>query len=136
MKRQLRNHVAALCLLAPAAVTLSALPAAAIAQPATPEVLSLQVNSDNGINPGSRLRFTLQGTPNARAFVRIRGVREPIALNEAAPGVYRGRYVIGRDDRIEPGDPIRATLRQGNRTVTASYDIPADIGNVAAAPPP
>ncbi|MEO8654831.1 MAG: hypothetical protein ABI409_11965, partial [Ramlibacter sp.] len=54
---------------------------------------------------------------------------------ETAPGVYRGRYVIGSGDRIEPGDPIRATLRQGNRTVTASYDIPADIANVAAAPP-
>lgn len=71
------------------------------------------MNSDNGINPGSRLRFTLQGTPNARAFVRIRGVREPIALNEAAPGVYRGCYVIGSDDRIEPGDPDPRRVASG-----------------------
>lgn len=129
---KLRNQITALFLLAPAAFTLTALPASALAQQATPEVLSLQVNSDNGVSPGSRLRFTLQGSPGARASVRIRGVREPIKLNETSPGVYRGRYVVGNDDRIEPGDPIRATLRRGNRAVTASYDIPA---NVAAGGP-
>ncbi|MEO8655740.1 MAG: hypothetical protein ABI409_16555, partial [Ramlibacter sp.] len=67
---KIRNHVAALFLLAPAAVTMTVMPTAALAQPATPEVFSLQVNSDNGINPGSRLRFTLQGTPKGRAIVR------------------------------------------------------------------
>jgi hypothetical protein len=136
MKRQLRNHVAALCLLAPAAVTLSALPAAAVAQPATPEVFSLQVNSDNGINPGSRLHFTLQGSPHAQAFIRMRGIRAPIALRETERGVYTGDYVIARADRIDEGDQIRAQLRRGNRTVTASYDVPAGLRNVAVAPPP
>ena len=66
MKRQLRNHVAALCLLAPAALTFTALPGTALAQPATPQVLSLQVASDNGVNPGSVLRFTMEGTSPPR----------------------------------------------------------------------
>ena len=43
---------------------------------------------------------------------------------------------MARKDQIDVGDKIRATLRHGNRTVTASYDIPAGLGNVAAAPPP
>ena len=36
----------------------TALPSTVAAQPATPEVHSLQVTSDNGLAPGSRLRFT------------------------------------------------------------------------------
>jgi hypothetical protein len=131
-----RNNVAALFLLVPAAVTFSALPAVSFAQEATPELRSLQVNSDNGVRAGSRLRFTLRGTPGSSAFVRIRGVRDRIELTETARGVYTGRYVVSAEDRIEPGDPVRATLRRGNRTVTASYDIPQDLGNAAASREP
>ena len=136
MKTQLRNHVAALFLLAPAALALTALPSAALAQPATPEVFSLQVTSDNGLVPGSRLAFTMRGTPHARASIRIRGAQAMIPLAEAQPGIYRGRYIVSRNDRIEGGDPIRAILRRGNRTVTASYTVPEGLGNVAVAPPP
>lgn len=136
MKTQLRNHVAALFLLAPAAITLTALPATVAAQPATPEVHSLQVTSDHGLAPGSRLHFRLEGTPRAKASIRIRGAQSMIPLAETSRGVYTGRYVISRNDQIQEGDKIRAIMRRGNRTVTASYDIPAGIGNVAAAPPP
>lgn len=132
MKRHLRNHVAALCLLAPAAFTFTALPGAAIAKPAAPEVHSLQVASDNGVNPGSLLRFTMEGTPRARASIRIRGVREPIALRETARGVYTGEYTVRRGDDIDTGDKIRAILRHGNRTVTASYDVPTGLRTAAA----
>lgn len=135
MKAQLRNHVAALFLLAPAAVTLAALPSAAMAQAATPEVFSLQVTSDNGLAPGSRLAFTMRGTPHARASIRIRGAQAMIPLAETQPGIYRGRYIVSRNDHIEGGDPIRAILRRGNRTVTASYTVPEGLGNVAVAPP-
>jgi hypothetical protein len=136
MKAQLRNQVAALFLLAPAAITFTALPTAAIAQTATPEVSSLDVTSSDGLNPGSRLHFRMRGSPQAQASVRIRGVEGNIALREVERGIYVGRYVINRGDRIEPGSPIRAIMRNGNRTVTASYNIPSDLGNVAVAPPP
>lgn len=134
MKRQLRHHIAALCLLAPAAATFTALPTAAIAQSATPEVYSLHVDSDNGINPGSRLHFRLEGTPQARAFVRLQGVRGPIPLREVSRGVYVGNYTVARSDQIDTGDQIRAILRSGNRTVTANYDVPPGLRDVAAAP--
>lgn len=136
MKRQLRHHVAALCLFAPAALTFTALPGTAIARPATPEVHALQIESDNGVNPGSQLQFTLQGTPGARASVRIRGVQQPIALRETARGVYTGRYTVRRADDIDTGDKIRAILRHGNRTVAAVYDLPPGLRDVASAPPP
>lgn len=136
MKAQLRNQVAALFLLAPAAITFTALPSTVAAQPATPEVHSLQVTSDHGLAPGSRLHFRLEGTPRAKASIRIRGAQSMIPLAETSRGVYTGRYVISRNDQIQEGDKIRAIMRRGNRTVTASYDIPAGIGNVASAPPP
>jgi len=136
MKAQLRNHVAALFLLVPAAMTLTALPAVVAAQPATPEVFALEVTSDHGLAPGSRLRFKLEGTPRARASIRIRGTQAMIPLAETSRGVYTGRYIITRDDRIREGDPVRAIMRRGNRTVTASYSIPEGLDNVAVVPPP
>jgi hypothetical protein len=138
MKAQLRNHVAALFLLAPAALTFTALPSTVAAQPrpATPEVRSFQVSSDHGLAPGSRLQFTVQGTPYSRASIRIRGVRDSIPLAETSRGVYTGRYVITRSDRIEADSPIRAVLRNGNLSVAESYSFPPDMMNVASAPPP
>ncbi len=133
MKAQLRNHVTALFLLAPVALTFSALPSAAFAQPATPEVVSLDVTSDNGVRPGSRLRFRMEGTPRAKASVRIRGVQSTIPLREVERGVYVGRYVVGNQDRIENGAPIRAILRRGNRTSSASYNVPENFANLPVA---
>jgi hypothetical protein len=133
MKSRLRGQLAALLLLLPAAVLVTAAPAAVHAQSASPEIRTLQVNSDNGINPGSRLRFTLHGSPKGRASIRIQGVREAIPLKETSRGVYTGRHVIARADRIDENDKIRATLSRGNKTITASYDIPPGLGNVALA---
>jgi hypothetical protein len=136
MKAQLRSHVAALFLLAPATITFTALPSAALAQPATPAVRSLEVTSDHGVSPGSRLRFRLEGSPGAKASVRIRGVQSSIPLREVERGVYVGRYVVNRDDRIEDGAPMRAILRYGNRTVSANYNVPASLTTAAIIPPP
>lgn len=138
MKTHLRNYVTAAMLLVPAMVTLGALPSSAIAQPATPEVSSLAVEADAGLEPGSRLRIRLEGTPRVRASVRIRGVRETIALREVRPGVYVGRYTLKRVDRVAPDSDVRAILRHGNRTVAANYELGETMGTppVAAAPPP
>jgi hypothetical protein len=136
MKTQLRNQAVALFLLAPAAITFTALPSAALAQPATPEVRSLDVTSDRGVQPGSRLRFRLEATPRVQASIRIRGVQGNIPLREVEPGVYVARYLVTKADRIEDQAPIRAIVRHGNRTVSANYNVPAGLSNVAVAPPP
>jgi hypothetical protein len=135
MKAQLRSTALAVCLLAPVAVTVTALPAPAFAQ-ATPEVQSFDIRADGPLQPGTRLRFRMEGTPHARAMVRVRGVRDSIALREADRGVYVGRYVITRADSIEPGAPIRAILRNGNRTAVAEYNVPTDVAAAQPAPPP
>src|SRR5947209_1218175 len=135
MKAQLRSTAFAMCLLAPLALTVSALPTAAFAQ-VTPEVQSFDMRSDGPLQPGARLRIRVEGTPHARAMVRVRGVRNPIALREIDRGVYVGRYVITRDDTIEPGAPIRAILRSGNRTAVAEYSVPSDVAAAQPAPVP
>jgi hypothetical protein len=137
MKAQLRNQVAALFLLAPAAaVTFATLPSTVAAQAVTPQVHSFQVSSDNGLEPGSRLQLTVQGTPRSRASVRIRGVGDSIPLAETSRGVYTGRYVIKRGDNIDEGSPIRAIIRNGNLSVAASYNFPTGMANVASAAAP
>lgn len=133
MKAQLRRHVVALSLLAPmGAVTLAALPATAVAQQAL-EVRNLEVRTDGGVDPGSRLHFRMEATPRSEASVRIRGVRGNIALREVERGLYVGRYVATRQDNIEPGAPIRASIRSGNRSAMAHFNVPNDI--VAQVPP-
>lgn len=134
MKAHLKNHIAAAFLLAPvAALTFTALPTAAVAQQAL-EVRSLEVTTDGAVVPGSRLRFRMEGTPRAEASVRVRGIRGSIALREVERGLYVGRYTVTTNDRIEPGAPIRASLRNGNRVAVAEYNVPDDVRNVARAP--
>lgn len=137
MKSPLRNYVTSAMLLLPAMVTLAALPSSAMAQPAAPEVRSLAVDADAGLDAGSRLRFRLVGTPRLKASVRIRGVRDDIALREVEPGVYVGRYTLKRTDRVGPDTDVRAVLRHGNRTVLANFELGATMAAppVAVAPP-
>jgi hypothetical protein len=137
MKAHLRNQVVSLFLLLPVAAAVVSLPAAA-AQPAAPEVQSLQVSADAGLNAGSSLQFTVEGTPRAQASVRIRGVERNIPLKEASRGVYTGEYTIRRQDRVVESSPIRATLRVRNRSMVANYSFPAGFTAppVAVAPPP
>lgn len=123
MNKNLRQSIASAFLLLPAAVSLVALPSSAIAQPAAPEVRSLDISADAGLEPGSRLGFRLVGTPRVQGSVRIRGVRESIPLREVSPGTYVGRYTLKRTDRIGPDSEVRAMLRRGNRTEVATYAL-------------
>lgn len=138
MKQQLRNYVTSALLLLPVAASLMALPTVAVAQPATPEVDSLDIAADAGLEPGSRLSFRLVGTPRVQASVRIRGIRETIALRETTPGVYGGRYTLKRADRIAPDSEVRAVLRRGKRVGASEYELSETMGPAprVAAPPP
>ena len=123
MNRHLRNYVASALLLLPAAVSLVALPGTALAQSGQPEVRSLEATADGRLEPGTMLTFTLEGTPRAQASVRIRGLRETIALQETRRGEYVGRYTIKRGDDLDRDAEIRATLRAGNLTAAANYEL-------------
>ncbi|GAC1605189.1 MAG: Ig-like domain-containing protein [Ramlibacter sp.] len=134
----MRNYVTSAALLLPAAGALLALPPSVMAQPATPEVSSLSVEADAGLQAGSRLSFTLEGTPRAKATVRVQGIRNPIALREAQPGVYVARYTLKNVDRVGPASELRAALRHGNRIGSETFSLSETMSSapVAAAPPP
>lgn len=123
MKTHLRNYATSALLLLPASFSLLALPASVQAQTAAPEIRSLDVEADAGLQPGSRLTFRLVGTPRADANVRIRGLRENVELNETAPGLYLGRYTVQRDDQIALDTGLRAMMRNGNRSTVAEYEL-------------
>jgi hypothetical protein len=137
IKAQLRTQVATLFLLLPVAAALSVLPTAAIAQPAASELRSLQVTSDDGLEAGAEIKFTVEGPPRGNAHLRIDGVNRNILLKEVSRGVYSGSYTVKRNDRISEGSAIRATLRVRNRNIEANYSLPPGLGRpaVAAAPP-
>ena len=137
MKTHIRNHVAALFLLLPVTVAFVSLPSTALAQPAAPELRSIEISTDGDLAPGSRLTIRVIGTPRGQAMLRIRGVRQSIALTEARPGLYVGRYTIKRNERIEDDGQVRATLRAAGRTAAASYTVNQAMAGppVATAPP-
>ncbi|MFC5497852.1 hypothetical protein ACFPOE_09945 [Caenimonas terrae] len=139
MKKYLRNYVTSALFLLPAAMVLVAAPASVMAQPASPEVQSLDANADAGLQPGSMLRFRLIGTPRVQAAVRIEGLRAAVPLREMAPGVYVGRYTLKRTDRVSPNSNVRATLKRGNRISVETFTM-AEVLNgqspVAVTPPP
>lgn len=139
MKKHFCNYVTSALLLLPAATVLVAVPTSALAQPATPEVDSLQIAADAGFEPGSRLSFRLVGTPRAKASVRIQGLKQRVELRETTPGVYGGRYTLKRTDRVGPDSEVRAALRHGNRVGAASYELSETMAaapRVAVVPPP
>ena len=136
MKTTLRNYVTSVLLLLPAAACLVALPSSAFAQPATPEVGSLEVSADAGFDPGSQLRFRLIGTPRAQASIRVRGLRNSVALREVSQGVYTGAYTLKRTDRLDDDAQVRALLRRGNRTAAASYVLSETMAAPVAVAPP
>lgn len=123
MNRHLRNYAASALLLLPAAVSLVAVSGSAMAQPARPEIRSLEATLDGRLEPGTLLTFTLEGTPRGEASLRVSGLREDIVLTETRRGEYVGRYTIKRRDRLDEDAAIQATLRYGNRTETASYEL-------------
>ena len=136
MKKLIRNQAAAFFLLFSAATVLLAVPGIALAQPAMPELRSLQVATDDGLRAGARLDFTVEGTPRGQVSLAVRGAPRTIVLKEAARGVYSGSYTIRRQDRITESSSIRATLKVRNRSIATNYTFPAGIASqsVAAAP--
>ena len=137
MKTHLRNHVFSLFLLLPVAAAVVSIPATAAPRPAAPEIQALQVTADSGLNAGSSLQFTVEGTARARASVRVRGVERNIPLTETSRGVYTGEYTIRRQDRVVESSAIQATLRARNRSTVSNFSFPAGFAGplVAAAPP-
>jgi outer membrane lipoprotein SlyB len=73
----------------------------------------------NQLSTGYDLGFTLYGTPQAKASVKIAGVQGRIFLDETRDGVYEGIYTIKSADRIAADSKVTANLRVGDVRTSA-----------------
>ena len=142
MNTYLRHQMVALAFpvfgLLPIAALLSAMPVSVMAQQYSPELRSVQVNSDDGLSAGSDLQFTVEATPRAQVSLRIQGIPRNIVLKETARGIYTGQYTIKRQDRLTGNSQIRATAQLRNRSAAGNYSFPAALSGapVVSTPPP
>ena len=74
------------------------------------------------MEPGRVVHFRVEGTPNARAAVRVPGVIDRLELREERPGMYVGSYTIRRQDDINAFADAAAVLRTGDQRVVAHLD--------------
>lgn len=75
------------------------------------------------LEPGEELQFALEGMPGAAVSVDLPGVERNLRLRETRPGHYEGNYTIRQSDDLRPNRPVVATLRAGDRTVTANLNM-------------
>lgn len=74
------------------------------------------------LEPGRVVHFRVEGTPHARAGVRVPGVVDWLQLHEERPGTYVGSYTIRRDDDPDAFARARAVLRTRDQRVVARLD--------------
>ncbi|MDB5866373.1 MAG: hypothetical protein JWO70_4179 [Betaproteobacteria bacterium] len=108
-----------------ATVNLKAAPPVAAA-PATPtpaapgqtaaKIERFNVAPVDKLDPGVDLKFTLIGTPGARAAVNIQGVNRDVAMTEVKSGQYEASYTVRRLDHFPPSGNIVARLEAGGQT--------------------
>src|SRR4051812_30408218 len=98
MQHKLRAQVAAIMLLARAAPTFLAHPAAAQKRATTaPVINSLALNADEALSPGSTLNFQLSAAPKAKKAEVVLGKSGIVVpLSERSAGNYSGSYVVRR----------------------------------------
>jgi outer membrane lipoprotein SlyB len=83
---------------------------------------------------GQELAFMLRGTPGGQASVRLRGPQRRVMLQEGSvPGEYSGSVTLRATDKLDPGEPVMARLRVGERSVTAPLTPPLAATSVAKA---
>lgn len=98
--------------------------ALAAASATAPRIDRFEVDPASRLDSGADLLFSLSGSPGATASVRINGVKGKLSLQEVAAGVYEGAYTIKDRDRISANSAVTATLRRGDREVSALLGQP------------
>lgn len=83
------------------------------------------------LDPGTELRFAVDGPPGARASFELPNVASGLPMQEESPGHYVGRYTLRRQDVLGNG-PVVATLRAGGQSVSAPLDTPLLTAAAAA----
>ena len=92
--------------------------------PALPTIERFEVTQVDRLAPPAELVFSLQGTPNGAASVRIAGLPGKLLLEEVRGGVYEGTYDIRGRDRIASDALVTANLRVGARDTSRVLNMP------------
>jgi len=90
-------------------------PGGSAAANSVPKIDRFNVDAPARLTPGSELIFTLAGSPQGSASVRINGVRGKVSLPEIRTGVYEGAYVVRNRDKIAANSVVTGNLRVGNQ---------------------
>jgi len=94
-----------------------------------PSISQFELEPVAEIKPGAELFFRVQGTPNARATVRVSGVGRTLVLQEVDDGVYEGGYTLRGSDKATPASSAVASLRTAGGTARVT------MGRLSASPP-
>lgn len=97
-------------------------PAPAEPEPVAVAITKFSVDSNDNLEPGAELEFTLLGTPAGRASFTIENVIANRRMREVRPGVYTGQYTIRRQDKLPAVMNVVATLQANGQTVRAQLD--------------
>ena len=87
-----------------------------------PLITRFDLDPPANLTAGEQLFFTLRGTPEGKASVRIAGVKGKLSLEEMQSGVYEGAYTINNRDRIASNAAVTATLNVGSRDASATLN--------------
>ena len=107
--------------------------AAESARAAAVAVDNVDVEQVAELGAGVPLVFTVFGTPQALATVRIDGARRVLELRETDPGIYEGTYVIDSRDAIRADSRVTATLQRQGAVGHARLDEPLLLARGAGA---
>lgn len=77
---------------------------------------------------GTRLNFSVFGSPGAQVLLHIDGARRTLPLREVQPGVYDGSYLLEPGEHIGADARVFATLRVGGLETRAMLDEPLLLG--------
>ena len=97
-----------------------------------PRIERLGISPVDRIEPGTDIRFALEGTPGGAVVVDLPGVEGNVRLREARPGFYEGSYTLRRADNFNPNRPVVATMRIGDRVSTTNVPFPSTAQPAAA----
>jgi hypothetical protein len=103
----------------PAALQARSMGAAPAVSQAEVNTFAMWPREADRMDPGRVVHFRVEGTPNARAGVRVPGVVDWLQLSEERPGKYVGSYTIRRQDDPAAFRDATAVLRNGDQRVMA-----------------
>ena len=134
VRRWCRQRSAALALLL-AGLCMAGGPALAQGRP---RIDGVDVERVAQLSPGTRLNFSVFGSPGGQVVVQIDGARHPLPLRELQPGVYDGSYRLEPGEHIAPDARVVAVLRLGAQEARAMLDEPLllDAPEPVASPRP